>query len=349
MKQPLYFFITAVTVAGAAVCQLPATAAGPDSPGTGPRYGVTLFSANFMREAPDFPEELGNQLLMGTPVEIVGEESYWRQVVSPEPYKAWCVEMGVAEMDLEELERYIAAQKYIVTAEYGHVFSRPSEKSEILSDLVTGDLLRVAARSEGKGFTTKGFAKVMLPSGTEGYVRKTDLENFRSWADSREATEKNIVNTAKRFLGVPYMWGGTSIKGVDCSGLTRMVWFMNGVLLPRNASQQAKTGIAIPYPDSGKDTVDKNVMTVFTGRLRPGDLLFFGTGGKVSHVGIYIGGGRFIHASQYVRTSSLIPGEEDYYDLSWKLLHACRIVGQEDKGSGITSMLRSPAYFPQDS
>ena len=189
----------------------------------------------------------------------------------------------------------------------------------------------------------------MLPSGTEGYVRKTDLENFRSWADSREATEKNIVNTAKRFLGVPYMWGGTSIKGVDCSGLTRMVWFMNGVLLPRNASQQAKTGIAIPYPDSGKDTVDKNVMTVFTGRLRPGDLLFFGTGGKVSHVGIYIGGGRFIHASQYVRTSSLIPGEEDYYDLSWKLLHACRIIGQEDKGSGITSMLRSPAYFPQDS
>lgn len=349
MKQPLYFFITAVTVAGAAVCPLPATAAGPDSPGTGPRYGVTLFSANFMREAPDFPEELGNQLLMGTPVEIVGEESYWRQVVSPEPYKAWCVEMGVAEMDLEELERYIAAPKYIVTAEYGHVFSRPSEKSEILSDLVTGDLLRVAARSEGKGFTTKGFAKVMLPSGTEGYVRKTDLENFRSWADSREATEKNIVNTAKRFLGVPYMWGGTSIKGVDCSGLTRMVWFMNGVLLPRNASQQAKTGIAIPYPDSGKDTVDKNVMTVFTGRLRPGDLLFFGTGGKVSHVGIYIGGGRFIHASQYVRTSSLIPGEEDYYDLSWKLLHACRVIGQEDKGSGITSMLRSPAYFPQDS
>ena len=129
MKQPLYFFITAVTVAGAAVCPLPATAAGPDSPGTGPRYGVTLFSANFMREAPDFPEELGNQLLMGTPVEIVGEESYWRQVVSPEPYKAWCVEMGVAEMELEELERYIAAPKYIVTAEYGHVFSRPSEKS----------------------------------------------------------------------------------------------------------------------------------------------------------------------------------------------------------------------------
>ena len=89
------------------------------------RYGVTCFSVNFLREQPDFPRELGNQLLMGTPVEITGQEGYWMQVVSPDPYKAWCVEMGIAEMTGEELQDYIAAPKYIVTAEYSHVFSSP--------------------------------------------------------------------------------------------------------------------------------------------------------------------------------------------------------------------------------
>ena len=342
---------------GAAVCPVLAFAGGPDSLQI--RYGVTEFSVNFMREAPDFPEELGNQLLMGTPVEITAEERYWKKAVSPEPYEAWCVEMGLVEMDSLELAKYIAAPKYIVTAEYSHVFSGPSERSERLSDLVMGDLLRIALRSRqttsgtdshhvrAKRLTANGFARVILPSGAEGYVRKADIAVFRDWAESRKADGENIVRTAELFLGVPYQWGGTSIKGVDCSGLTRMVWFMNGVLLPRNASQQARTGIMIPYPGKGDGTVERETMLEFCSRLEPGDLLFFGSGQNVSHVGIYTGDGKFIHASQYVRTSSLIPGEDDYYESAWKLLHACRITGQEDKGTGITSMLKSPAYFIQ--
>lgn len=344
---------------GAAVCPVLAFAGGPDSLQI--RYGVTEFSVNFMREAPDFPEELGNQLLMGTPVEITAEEGYWKKAVSPEPYEAWCVEMGLVEMDSLELAKYIAAPKYIVTAEYSHVFSGPSERSERLSDLVMGDLLRIALRSRqttsgtdsphvrAKRLTANGFARVILPSGAEGYVRKADIAVFRDWAESRKADGENIVRTAELFLGVPYQWGGTSIKGVDCSGLTRMVWFMNGVLLPRNASQQARTGIMIPYPGKGDGTVERETMLEFCSRLEPGDLLFFGSGGKVSHVGIYTGNGKFIHASQKVRTGSLIPGDNDYYDLSWKLLHARRVIGHEDTGTGVKSILKSPAYFPQDS
>lgn len=323
-----------------------------------PRYAVTGFSVNFLREKPDFPQELGNQLLMGTPVKIIGEDGYWRHVVSPDPYTAWCVEMGLVEMSGDELADYIASPKYIVTAEYSHVFAGPSEQSERISDLVMGDLLCMAVKQPHRGRTSQRtvrtagvtagrFAKVVLPSGAEGYVRKSCVEDFAGWAASRKATEKNIVETSRLFLGIPYQWGGTSVKGVDCSGLTRMVWFMNGVLLPRNASQQARTGIPVPYPDCGKDSVDKEAMLAFVRGLRPGDLLFFGSGERVSHVGIYIGEGRFIHASQIVRISSLVPGEKDFYELSWKLLHACRIIGQEDCGSGVTSMMKSPAYFPQ--
>ena len=226
-------------------------------------FAVTDFSVNFLREGPDFPEELGNQLLMGTPVEIVGREGYWRQVVSPDPYTAWCVEMGLVEMSREEMASYIAAPKYIVTAEYSHVFRGPSEKAERVSDLVAGDLLRSV---EGKK-VKKGFVEVMMPSGTVGYVRKRDMEDFGKWAATRKATPESIVQTAMQFLGVPYQWGGTSVKGVDCSGFTRMVWFMNGVLLPRNASQQARAGEQIPYQGRGADTVDRDTILEFTGSL----------------------------------------------------------------------------------
>lgn len=351
MKYPAFFrkiqFLFLPFLASA----IPGTAGETD--GEPPRYGVTCFSVNFLREKPDFPQELGNQLLMGTPVKITGQEDYWMQVESPDPYKAWCVEMGIAEMTREELHEYIAAPKYIVTAEYSHVFSAPSEDSERISDLVMGDLLRIApgkkagSHAFGRGPAVKGFFKVLLPSGEEGYVKKADAEDFRRWAKGRKASGDNIIKTARLFLGVPYQWGGTSIKGVDCSGLARMVWFMNGVLLPRNASQQARTGTIIPYGDCGSKSVDPEVMRRFCDSLAPGDLIFFGSGQNVSHVGIYTGDGKFIHASQYVRTSSLIPGEDDYYESAWKLLHACRITGQEDKGTGITSMLKSPAYFIQ--
>ena len=77
----------------------------------GKRFAVTALSANCLREEPDFAAELGNQLLMGTPVTIADSSGYWRQVVSPDPYKAWCVDKSLTEMDRNGLERYIAAPK----------------------------------------------------------------------------------------------------------------------------------------------------------------------------------------------------------------------------------------------
>ena len=80
--------------------------------------------------------------------------------------------------------------------------------------------------------------------------------------------------------------------------------------------------------------------------------MFIGTKGedrvRITHVGIYTGGGRFIHASGIVRWGSLIPGDKDYYDLSYKMIAARRVIGEEDSGSGVVRILHSPAYFPQD-
>ena len=103
-----------------------------------------------------------------------------------------------------------------------------------------------------------------------------------------------IVGTAKRFIGTPYRWGGTSPDvGFDCSGLTMVVYQLNGLKLPRSSRQQYRAGLPISRHE-----------------LSQGDLVFFATSGgrRISHVGIYVGKGRFIHApgrGKKIRTSLL--------------------------------------------
>jgi SH3-like domain-containing protein len=84
------------------------------------KYAVVNFSVNFMREQPEYEAELGDQALMGTVVEIVGKKDYWKQIVSPEPYKAWVNDMGLVEMDGDQLDQiHCCTQIYM----YCRIFS----------------------------------------------------------------------------------------------------------------------------------------------------------------------------------------------------------------------------------
>ena len=320
------------SVLGALALGLAAAAQVPG--GEGRRWAVVDLSVNFMREAPDYTAELGDQALMGTVVEIVGEESYWRRIVSPDPYTAWATVLGLAEMGREQVDAYIASPKYICTTDITHIYSEPSVKSAKVSDFVMGGLVRAVSGQNGKPLRKGRFLACELPSGRRGWVSKADVEDFRDWTGSRRPTGENVVEVALRFLGVPYMWGGTSIKEVDCSGLARCAYYMNGILLPRNASQQARAGVEVEL-DS----------------LEPGDLLFFGTPAteekpaRYNHVGIYIGDGRFIHSSHLVRISSLDPSAPDHYER--EPLLARRIIGHLDDGSGVARVADSPFYFIQ--
>lgn len=323
------------------------------------RFAVVEFSADFMREEPDYAAELGNQALMGTIVEMIDTQSYWVKIKSPEPYVAWVNAMGLVPMTDRQLEDYLSAPKYICTSPLSHVYEEPSRKSRIVSELVMGDIVRIMYKTvshtwgrykgmdEGRAVLRRKFCGVVLPSGKTGYVPREDLDVFYKWAKDKKslsdrALREALVETAELFLGVPYMWGGTSVKNVDCSGLTRSVFFSNGILLPRNASQQARVGedLAIFDPDGN----------VVWDNLLPGDLVFWGrpaTAGspeRISHVGMYIGDGRFIHSSQVVRINSLDSGAPDYYDR--RPVRARRVVGHVDEdGSGIVSTFQSGWYF----
>jgi hypothetical protein len=330
------------------------------------RYAVVEFSVNFIRENPAYEAELGDQALMGTVVEVTGEHRYWKSIITPEPYKGWVNEMGLVELPESKIAAYIAAPKYICTAEYSHVYSEPDLESERLSDLVMGDILRIRYAKKSvssarivrkRKFNGQGlFYGVLLPSGRKGFVPANDLEEFHSWAKKKVESYSfsTIYSTAGLFLGVPYMWGGTSIKCADCSGFVRSVWFMNGLLLPRNASQQAKTGDRVDFhPDysvSENSPEFKKEMMKRISYLKPGDLLFFGRKGtpdtkeKVTHVAIYLGNGKYMHSSEVIRISSLIPGDKDF---SRVFIKARRVLHQEDKGKGIVSILKSPVYFKQ--
>ena len=98
-------------------------------------------------------------------------------------------------------------------------------------------------------------------------------------------TGKTVVKMAEEFIGTPYRSGGTTTNGVDCSGLAFAVYRRVGVKLPRTSDAQARSG----------NHIDR-------GQLRAGDLVFFGSGSNVSHVGIYADGGEFIHASTRARS-----------------------------------------------
>ena len=124
-----------------------------------------------------------------------------------------------------------------------------------------------------------------LPSGDTGYVQAGDVKAVDPAAPRRRGSPEDLVATARRFLGVPYLWGGMTVHGIDCSGLVSRVYHANGSDLPRDADQQ--------FADPDADPVEAPA-------LRPGDLLFFGSDAKnITHVGLYAGDGRFIDATTH--------------------------------------------------
>lgn len=261
-------------------------------------YGVVNNSVANIRSEPGHPAQLATQALLGTPLKVLKKRRGWYLVQTPDDYISWIDDGGFQLMDKEHFKRWKAAPKLIYLHTYGFTYKQPSVSSPKVSDLVAGSILELT----GTGDT---YYKVAYPDGRTGYVARSEAQLFDQWKSSVSATEKSLVATAKTMMGAPYLWGGTSTKGMDCSGFTKTIYFMNGWIIPRDASQQVHAGEPIDTSE-GFDN------------LLPGDLLFFGrpatdsTSQRVVHVGMWIGNNEFIHSSERVRISSIDPEAENF-------------------------------------
>lgn len=298
-----------------------------------------------MREKPGYAAELGTQALMGTPVKVhyAPEDDYWVCIETPDGYKAWVNEMAISMTDEQALADWKGAIRMIVTSFYSFFLEEPKADAQHVSDAVWGCIVRYAG-------TSGAYTEVILPTGKKAYIPTADVMDFEQWATTRkavvgpdasqaeiDAARAEIIATAKAFIGVPYLWAGTSIKGVDCSGFAKSVYYLNGYLLLRNASQQYKTG----------DNID---VSEGIDNLQPADLVFFGREAtadkpeRITHVGIYLGDGMIIHSSQVVRINNVVDKDaENYY--SRKIIRATRIIGAQDCGKDVTSIAASDFYF----
>ncbi|MBE6229547.1 MAG: NlpC/P60 family protein [Bacteroidales bacterium] len=299
-------------------------------------YAVSTQSVINFRTGGKYSAESATQVMMGTPLRLLEKnDNGWTRAITPEGYIAWVTNASYQEMTKEELDAYKAKDKVIVTTKYTTIYEDNSDKSQMVSDAVWGNILI------DLGNSGLFWRKVAIADGRTGYIPQKDVTNFDKWLESRNPTAENIIATAKQFIGVPYMWGGTSIKAVDCSGFTKSTYFLNGLVLARDASQQCHTGDNV---DITKYVNDSTYTVEALANLKKGDLIFFGSKAtpekkeRVTHVGIYIENGIFIHSAGKVRINSLIPTDSNYYSGSKRLLRACRIIGNQDMGKDIHSI-----------
>ena len=224
-----------------------------------------------MLAAPRIAETQISQVVLGNRLTVLRREGRWLQCRSPEGYIGWIHAGYVALMGESDARGWDAGADGDVWISLGAEVR--SEEEEILARLPWG--ARVVREGEHV---------VRLPDGRVGSPRG---ELFPAVARplAFPAEGEAVCGTATRWLGVPYLWGGVTMGGVDCSGFVQACYRMHGVSIPRDSDQQSRAGLEV-IPDDD------------FGNLLPGDLLFFTEErGKITHVTMSTGGSRIIHSS----------------------------------------------------
>jgi len=277
-------------------------------------YGIVNLSVADVRTKPEHSAELATQVLLGSRLKILKSSGEWYLVQCEDDYIGWMDNDGVYLMDHEKFDEWNKTKKIIVTAPFTFSYSEGNVYSTPVSDVVQGNLLKFISRKED-------FIKVEFPDERIAFILNDQVQDYEEWLDERNQSYDAINFTAHMMMGIPYVWGGTSIKGLDCSGFTKRVFQLNGVQLPRDASQQVHIGELVDTKNGFEN-------------LMPGDLLFFGsidhiTGKeKISHVAIYLGNLEFIHASGRVRINSFDNTKSNFAEGRLKtFIKAKRVLG----------------------
>lgn len=256
-----------------------------------------------MYSGPSVDTDVVSQAIYGTNVVVTEEKGDWVKVRTPDDYPGW--------MPLTSLRRFSPGDPpYATGGQVARVASlsanlyREPDVTKHAPVLTVPFETRLEVMKESSDKEDR-WLEVRLVDGGFAWIQRGDVS-----FDTKPLTMQQTISLARSFLGVTYLWGGSSSFGFDCSGFTQMLIRQHGIIMPRDADLQAAwTGVA---PVKRK-------------KLKPGDLLFFGSAAEhITHTGMYIGHGKFIHD-----TTNRHPGVQisRLKDSPWsKLLVACRRV-----------------------
>lgn len=246
------------------------------------QWALPHISVAHVRTEPRHGAEMSTQALMGNPLRVDSlTANGWAAVTLPDGYTGYIIENSLTLLDDRSLDDWRKSDRVIIVSLHEVCGYADSLKCSPVTDFVAGDIVVFT------GAVAHGCSKVLLPDSREcwvddGYIMSLDELAFTGM--------DAVLEMAYAQMGVPYLWGGLSTKGMDCSGLTKLAFFSSGIILPRDASQQVSVGLPVGIAE-----------------LIPGDLVFYGnqSTGRVNHVALYEGKGMVIEAAGRVRRNKV--------------------------------------------
>ena len=247
--------------------------------------GIINVSVAPIRDRSSHTAQMVDQAIMGNWVKILIEDEDWYLCQTHYNYVGWITKSAIHQCTINFLSDWNETAKHRIKTLNSIIYSEPNVSSIPISDGVLNNRLNITK-------DLVDWNEVILPDGRVGFIQKQNIELIMEDKDLKDQSSI-VISNALSMKGVPYLWGGNSSKGNDCSGFTQTVFMASGIQLPRDARQQAKIG---------KPVIDS--------QLKKGDLLFFGTGDRITHVGISMGGDKFIHQG------SKLEGKVDIHSLN---------------------------------
>jgi len=247
-----------------------------------PDWMLIVSAVADVRRQPSHPSELVSQAIHGDAVMPLKTGDEWTLVRMDDGYVGWIRDWHLKAWTTAQRDAFEAAATHRVRVNHVPVLGAPGATATPIAELVVGTPLVV-----GDG-ANRGWMEAHLADGRTGFVPRSSLERLRP----RKPTAARLAATGLRFLGIPYLWGGNTPNGFDCSGLIQRVFRLNGLVLPRDSDQQARFGAERENPGPSD--------------LLPGNLVFFGRSrNSITHVGLVLPDQTFLHSYGQVVINSL--------------------------------------------